>query len=87
MLHYPTRSDIFGSDSLFQASDIVMVLHRPELLGLIKYGIKNLPVTNMIYLHLLKQREGEPKILSFKNNLKFNSIDEVELFNPKHNNK
>jgi replicative DNA helicase len=32
-LHFPTRRDIFGSDSLFQTSDYVIVIHRPELLG------------------------------------------------------
>ena len=33
LLHYPVRRDIAASDSVFQASDIVIVLHRPELLG------------------------------------------------------
>jgi len=32
-MHFPMRRDLFGSDSLFQASDYVIVLHRPELLG------------------------------------------------------
>jgi len=83
LLNYPSRSDIFGSDSLFHASDIVMVLHRPELLGLQEYGPKKLPVTNRLYLHILKQREGEPKILAFINNLKYNSIEEVNPYNKK----
>ena len=81
MLHYPTRSDIFGSDSLFQASDVVMVLHRPELLGIVEYGIKNLPVTNRLYLHILKNREGELKILAFINELKYNAIKEANPYN------
>lgn len=53
-LHYPMRRDIFGSDSLFQASDYVIVLHRPEILGISEYGPKKLPVKNMIYMHFLK---------------------------------
>lgn len=81
-LHYPTRSDLFASDSLYQASDVVMVLHRPELLGIVEYSLNKLPVKDMIYLHILKQREGEPKILTFVNNLKYNSIEE---FNPLKN--
>lgn len=78
-LHFPSRRDIFGSDSLFQASDYVIVIHRPELLGIKSYGINNWPVKDKIYMHILKNREGEPKILSFINNLKYNRIDE---FNP-----
>lgn len=32
-MHYPMRRDVFGGDSVFQASDYVIVLHRPEILG------------------------------------------------------
>jgi hypothetical protein len=80
-LHFPTRRDIFGSDSLFQTSDYVIVIHRPELLGIKAYGINNWPVKDKIYMHILKNREGEPKILSFINNLKFNRIDEYNPIN------
>ena len=52
-MHYPMRRDIFGSDSLFQASDYVIVLHRPEIIGISDYGPKKLPVKNMIYMHFL----------------------------------
>jgi replicative DNA helicase len=76
-MHYPLRSDLFGSDALFQASDYVIILHRPEMLHIEKYGPKHEPVLNRIYMHFLKVREGEPKILKFENNLKFNSIDEI----------
>jgi replicative DNA helicase len=74
-LHFPNRRDIFGSDSVFQTSDYVIVIHRPEIIGIRAYGINNLPVKDKIYMHILKNREGEPKILSFINNLKFNRID------------
>ena len=80
-MHYPMRRDIFGSDSLFQVSDYVIVLHRPEIIGIEEYGPKKLPVKNIIYMHFLKNREGEPKILSFENNLKYNRIDEVDPYN------
>ena len=36
--HYPMRSDISSSDAIFQASDYVMVIHRPEMLGITEYG-------------------------------------------------
>jgi replicative DNA helicase len=80
MLQYPMRKDVFGSDSVFQASDYLMVLHRPELLQITVYGPSRLPTKDMIYLHFLKVREGEPKILSFINNLKYNSIEEYNPF-------
>jgi replicative DNA helicase len=77
-LHFPLRSDLFGADVIYQCSDYVFVLHRPETLGIKAYGPNMWPVTNMIYLHIVKNREGEPKILQFKNNLKFNSIDDAD---------
>ena len=81
-MHFPTRRDIFGSEALFQASDYVIVMHRPELLQLRNYGIGNWPIANMIYLHFLKNREGELKVLSFINNLKYNRIDEYDKESP-----
>jgi replicative DNA helicase len=78
-LHFPQRRDLAGSDSMFFASDYIIILHTPEKLGIRTYGINNWPVDNMIYMHWLKCREGEPKILSFVNNLKYNSIEE---YNP-----
>lgn len=78
-LHYPTRADLFGSDSVYHASDIVIVLHRPEILQIDKYGRNELPVKDLVYAHIIKNREGEAKILVFKNNLKYNSIEETTL--------
>lgn len=80
-MHFPMRRDVFGGDSVFQASDYVIVLHRPEILGIARYGPSKEPVKDMIFMHFLKVREGEPKIIKFVNNLKYNSIDE---FNPLH---
>jgi len=76
-MHYPMRKDIFGSDSLFHSSDYVIVLHRPEILGITAYGPNEEPCSNLIFMHFLKVREGVPKILKFVNNLQYNSIDEV----------
>jgi replicative DNA helicase len=36
--HFPLRNDLFGSDSLYHASDYVMVLHSPEMLNIKQYG-------------------------------------------------
>jgi replicative DNA helicase len=77
-MHFPTRRDIFGGESVFQASDYVIVLHRPELLLLKTYGPANWPVANRVYMHFLKNREGELKILTFTNDLKYNRITDYD---------
>lgn len=76
-LQYPIRSDIFGGDSVFQASDYLLVVHRPETLGIDWYGPNNLPTKDFVYMHVLKNREGTPGVLKFKNNLKYNRIENV----------
>lgn len=74
-LHFPQRSDIFGSSAVFYSSDYVIVTHNPSTLGLTSYGthdnypqglpVKNPqnPSKNMIYWHVLKNRGGEPALL------------------------
>lgn len=76
-MHYPMRKDLFGSESIYQASDYILVLHRPELLQISSYGPRHWPVINLVYMHILKNREGELGILLFKNNLKYNRLDET----------
>lgn len=84
-LHFPMRRDIFGGDSIFQASDYLLVLHRPELLGIKVYGPKAWPTENYVYMHFLKNREGDLKILQFWNNLKYNRIEDVSPKEEKEN--
>lgn len=73
--HYPMRSDISSSDALFQASDYVLVIHRPEILNIQEYGPNRLPTANKIYIHILKNRDaGKPCILEFENALMYNDI-------------
>lgn len=75
--HYPMRSDLSSSDAMFQASDYVFVIHRPELLNIQEYGPMHLPTQNKIYLHLLKNRDGgKPCILEFENDLAHNNFIE-----------
>jgi len=78
-LHFPMRSDLFGSEAIYQTSDYVIVLHRPEILGIKAYGKKREPTAGLIFAHFLKIREGEPRILRFKNNLKHNDIEQCDL--------
>jgi len=75
--HYPMRSDLSSSDAMFQASDYVFVLHRPEILNIAEYGPNRLPTTNKVYMHLLKNRDaGRPCILEFENDLQYNNLIE-----------
>lgn len=75
--HYPMRSDLSSSDAMFQASDYVFVLHRPEILNITEYGPNRLPTTNKVYMHLLKNRDaGKPCILEFENDLQYNNLIE-----------
>lgn len=76
--HYPMRSDLSSSDAIFQASDYVLVVHRPEILNISEYGPSHLPTTNKVYMHVLKNRDaGKPCILEFENELMFNNLIEV----------
>ena len=77
MSHYPMRSDLSSSDAIFQASDYVLVIHRPEILNIQEYGPNHLPVNNKVYLHMLKNRDaGKPCILEFENDLMYNNLIE-----------
>jgi replicative DNA helicase len=78
-MHYPMRKDIFASDSIFHASDYLMVIHSPEKIGIEAYGLKGLPVKDLIYLHIIKNRDGGTGILVFKNNLKYNNLVETDI--------
>ena len=76
--HYPMRSDLSSSDAMFQASDYVLVMHRPEILNIQEYGPNRLPTANKVYMHILKNRDaGKPCILEFENDLKFNNLVET----------
>jgi replicative DNA helicase len=74
--HYPMRSDMSSSDAIYQGSDIVVVIHRPETLGITAYGPRRLITKDKVYLHVIKNRDGEVGILVFKNDLKYNNIIE-----------
>jgi replicative DNA helicase len=75
--HYPMRSDLSSYDAMFQASDYVLVMHRPEILNIQEYGPNRLPTQNKVYMHMLKNRDaGKPCILEFENDLAFNNLVE-----------
>lgn len=80
LAHYPMRSDLSSSDSIFQASDYVLVIHRPETLNIQEYGPNHLPTRDRVYIHLLKNRDaGRPCILEFENDLAYNNLIETNV--------
>lgn len=77
-MHIPTRSDIYGSKSIFNAMEGVIVLHAPEKLNMPYYTVNNLPTLNRIYAHQIKGRYTGTGYIEFDSvNLKHNILTEV----------
>lgn len=68
-LNYPDQSCLSSSSSIFQASDYVIIIHRPYLLKFVgdTYGPDGLATDiKNLYAHITKNREGETAILTFE---------------------
>lgn len=76
--HYPQKSDLFGSDSLYQYADIVLVLHNPKILGINSYGPKRFATKDYLFWHFLKMREGEPQVRIMKDMLKYSRVEDLD---------
>jgi replicative DNA helicase len=79
ILNYPQKSDIMGSDAIYQFSDAVIILHAPEKLGLLTYGPHSYPTNGLIYAHHIKARDGDSCITLFKNTLSKSKLTEISL--------
>jgi replicative DNA helicase len=83
----PVLSDLFGSDSIGQCSDIVMALHRPGMYGLetfekIPTGIdKNNPSKpdDLLLECIIKNRDGWTGNIAMKHNLAHNRIYDYDF--------
>ena len=73
---FPKKKDLFGGDSIYQFSDMVMISHNPFMMGIELYGTKQWPTEGMLYWHFLKIREGQPMVARMVNNLKYNRVDD-----------
>ena len=79
-LHFPTRNDLFGSSDIFMGSDYVLIIHRPVILKLREYGPNSWPVVDeatgrsILYMHLIKQRFGDPVIFKCLDDFKNSKI-------------
>lgn len=73
-LQYPRKADLFGADSMYQFSDVVLISHNPKMLGIRRYGPDKVDTAGKIFWHFLKIREGMPFVAIMKDNLKHNEI-------------
>ena len=67
-LHYPSKIDIHCGNQIYWACDDVMVFHRPELLGIEKYGKYKIPTKSKIHLAYIKSRGGNTGNIFFLEN-------------------
>jgi replicative DNA helicase len=81
-LQFPKKKDIFGGDSVYQFSDVVMISMNPEQNGLASYGPSAWPTKGFLYWHFLKVREGTPIVARMENKLAFNRILDYEISGP-----
>jgi replicative DNA helicase len=81
----PQASDLSSADSLFQASDIVLALHRPASYGLTEFklgdrvfhtGLKSLGGIddNLLVEVVLKNRNGDTGIVLMHHDIKYNQF-------------
>lgn len=58
LLQYPVKSDIHCGNQVFWACDNVIIAHRPELLGIEKYGKQKYPSKDLLHFAVIKSRKG-----------------------------
>ena len=68
-LQYPMKSDIYAQGQLYNACDIVLTIHQPELLGIVKYGKNQYNTAGLVHLQVIKQRAGKVGSIWLKNEL------------------
>ena len=75
-MHYPVKSDIFGGESSFQFSDVVIALHDPYgKCGISKYGPNKVNTRGFLFAHILKARDSvSAGRVVFKNTVGLNKI-------------
>lgn len=81
---FPKKKDLFGGDSVFMFSDLVMVSMNPEQLGMDSYGPKSWPTSGALFWHFIKVREGQPCIAKMKNELKYNRVVDYKIDSPSY---
>jgi replicative DNA helicase len=75
-LHYPTKTDIHGSKQMYHAADMVLVIHRPEMMNITTYGPRGYPTDGALFLHALKMRKGDIGLSRLRQNYAKGQIEE-----------
>jgi replicative DNA helicase len=79
-LHFPIKSDIYAQGQLYNACDNVLIVHQPELLGIVRYGKNQLDTRGLVHLQLVKQRFGKVGSIWLENHFERGQLIE---FTPK----
>ena len=77
-LHYPQKSDIYAQAQIYNASDNVLIIHQPSLIGIKEYGNRKLITHNLVHLFVLKQRFGKIGSIWLRNALDEGKFIELE---------
>lgn len=78
--HFPVKTDIHAQNQIFWACDDVIVVHRPEILGIQKYGKLPFPMRTKSLIHLgwIKSRKNKIGNLWFEEVFREGKIVQVE---------
>ena len=75
--NYPTSGDLFAADALMQNADGVILINRPDIMGISEYGPEKIRVEEgMLVFHIIKNRFSELCMLFFKQDLQYFDIIE-----------
>lgn len=80
-MHYPIRTDIHGSQQIPHAADTVIILNRPDKLGIALYGLKKTKTEGIIHCIIVKNRDSVTGSVWFKDELAKGQIVETS---PEH---
>ncbi|MBS1960736.1 MAG: hypothetical protein JST04_00865 [Bdellovibrionales bacterium] len=82
--HYPLKTDIHGSNQLYHACDNVIIVHRPELIGIELYGPRSIKTKGLVHGNGIKYRHGQTGsfwLIAELNKGRFRPLTEGEKLN------
>jgi len=87
-LQYPKKTDIHGGKSIYMIGDSVIIINRPELLHIEKYGPRFYPTKDLVVWHFLKSRlNGTEGVIRMKQDFAHGTLhlweDEPQNFKEK----
>jgi len=75
--HYPKKTDLHGAKAVYHISDTVIIMNRPERLGIDAYGKRNYPAKDLVALHVIKSRlNGTEGIIRMKQDFEHGTMVE-----------